>query len=135
MCHLPIPTMRMMTGSTNRGMRILRMTYTVGDKKFKLTLDIHGELFKMGDMSKSNNTGMKNIDPATSVGYSHTTNHLGERSCFWTTWIVMSRVTGLPSSKLTFLFGCWKSNEKLLSINTTQEVSANCLTDTYGLED
>ena len=50
--------------------RILRMTYTVADKKFKLTLDIHGELFKMGDMSKSNNTGMKNIDP-TPVGYSH----------------------------------------------------------------
>ena len=36
----------------------------------------------MGDMSKSNNTGMKNIDPATSVGYSHGTNHLGERCLF-----------------------------------------------------
>ena len=89
------------------------MTYTVVEqKKFKLTLDIHGEL-QMGDMSKSNNTGMKTSIRADSQSDIVTTNHLGSRCLFLDKWIVMSRVMDSPSSKLTFLFGCWKSNEKL----------------------
>ena len=89
----------------------------------------------MGDMSKSNNTGMKKIDSATSVEYSHGTNHLGERCLVLDNVDCDESCDGFTVEQIDFLIRMLEKQRDVMIDQYNSEGMGELFDNVYELED
>ena len=89
----------------------------------------------MGDMSKSNNTGMKKIDSATSVEYSHGTNHLGERCLFLDNVDCNESCDGFTVEQIDFLIRMLEKQREVMIDQYNSDGMGELFDNVYELED